>query len=60
MKQIVKLVSGPDFETVTHKVKNLTQELNEVGYKLTFATSESRNDKICKVTNFMLVFTQEE
>ena len=59
MEQKVEHVGGADFPIATGRANELTQKLNKEGYKLTFATSHSRNNHPYEPTDIMLVFTKE-
>ena len=60
MKQIVKWISGVDFEFATQRVSEMTKEMNEEGYKLTFAISQCYKSQPSLPTDLMVVFNQEE
>ena len=60
MKQIVKRISGVDFAIATQRVSEITEKMNEEGYKLTFATSQCYKSQPSLPTDFMVVFTQEQ
>ena len=59
MEQRIEHVGGADFPIATLEVHKLIQKLNKEGYKLTYATSQCRNNHPHEPTDFMLVFTKE-
>lgn len=59
MEQRIEWVGGADFPIATDAANRMAQELNKKGFKLTFATSQCRNNHPYEPTDFMLVFTKE-